>query len=230
MPVAALQAWLRIQALVWGPGLIALAAAGWWAAPGLWFGAMGLSFAALVGLLGAFRRLADAITIGRLCALLWIAASIATSPTWLQWLGLVGCVLLDLCDGWIARRGTPTDRGAVLDMEADQLTVLALALCIVRTGGGSHVLLVPGVRYAFVLASALLGLPAHDPKPVNGDNRRGRRCCAIVMVALLSALVPGMPHAVADGATAIAVAVLCYSFASDARHLLGRLRAARSMS
>ncbi|MFO1076363.1 MAG: CDP-alcohol phosphatidyltransferase family protein [Planctomycetota bacterium] len=225
-----MQAWLRIQALVWGPALIALAVAGWWIAPSWWFGTMGLSFAVLVVVLRAFRGPADAVTVTRLGGLIVLATTIAAAPSWWQWLGFVGFVALDLVDGWLARRYGATAEGAVLDMEADQFTVLALALCIARAGGAGHVLLLPGIRYAFVLASALLGLPAHDPKPVAGDNRRGRRCCAIVMVALLLALMPGVPRIGGDVATAVAVLVLGWSFASDARYLLGRLRAARSMS
>ena len=129
---------------------------------------------------------------------------------------------------WMRRFGS-TQEGAILDMEADQFTVLLLSLLIVRDGGLAHVLLVPATRYVFVVVMWMLRLPAHDPKPVEGDNRRGRLCCAVVVAALLAALWPGMPGVASDVLTAAAVLVLTYSFSSDARFLVSRMRSARAV-
>lgn len=228
MQMAALRTWLLVQAIVWLPALVTHAVRGFVVPPVWWFAGMGCSYAVLVGILRGGRNVADVVTVSRIAGLLGIAASVAAAPTWWQWLGFVGCVGLDLVDGRIARRRGPTAAGAVLDMEADQLTVMTLALCIVHAGGGVHVLIVPVMRYAFVIAGAVVGMPTHDPKPVNGDNRRGRRCCAFVLIALLVALVPGLLRTAGDVATAAAGIVLAWSFASDARFLLARVRAARS--
>ncbi len=86
----------------------------------------------------------------------------------------------------------------------------------------------PGIRYLFVIIMWALRLPAGDSKPVDGDNRRGRVCCAIVVIALLASLLPGMPRGAADALTATALLVLVYSFGSDVRFLLSRFRDVRS--
>jgi phosphatidylglycerophosphate synthase len=227
VPVTALNAWLRTQSLAWllvcawlvasappsGPNGLLLAVG------------IGLSFVLLVGLLRAGRRIADAATIGRLSALAALVATAGPAATLGWWCGAVAVVFADLLDGALARRFGASEAGAVLDMEADQLVVFGLAATLVRQGGGTHVLILPAMRWTFVLASWWLGIPAHEPKPVDGDNRRGRLVCAAVLVALLLALAPGVPRAGGDVATAVAVLLLAWSFSGDARHLLARRRA-----
>jgi phosphatidylglycerophosphate synthase len=229
MPVVALQFWLRAQALLWLAALIAIASR---VAPGsgVIAAAMGASWLALAVLLRAWRTLADAVTCVRFAGLLAVMLCSGTEHRFGLWGGALAVVLLDLVDGAVAgaRGGSP--EGAVLDMETDQFTVLGLSVLVVADGGGVHALALPALRYLFVLAMWLLGLPAHDPKPVHGDNRRGRRCCAIVMSLLLCALWPGLAGVVRDAATGLAVLVLAWSFASDARFLVGTWRARRAAS
>ena len=144
------------------------------------------------------------------------------------WTAAVAVVLLDLVDGALARQFGGSPGGAVLDMEADQLTTLGLAALVVSIGGKAHVLLLPAMRPAFVLAAWWLRIPAHDPKPVNGDNRRGRRVCAAVMTALLIALCPATGPVLRDVVTGIAVLLLAWSFLGDARFLLAHRARARA--
>ncbi|HEU4419671.1 MAG TPA: hypothetical protein VFT55_12090, partial [Planctomycetota bacterium] len=73
-----------------------------------------------------------------------------------------------------------------------------------------------------------LGIPAHEPKPVNGDNRRGRAVCAAVMIALLIALCPATGPVLRDVVTGIAVLLLAWSFLADARFLLAHRARARA--
>ena len=61
-----------------------------------------------------------------------------------------------------------------------------------------------------------------EPKPIDGDNRRGRRVCAAVVCALLLALWPPLPRAATDAATLLAVLLLAWSFAGDTKYLLAR--------
>jgi phosphatidylglycerophosphate synthase len=225
--VTALSTWLRLQSMLWLPCCAWLAfgqeranaAAPAWIAAGI-----GLSFAALLPILRAPRTAADVVTIARLLGLAVLLAAMPSTNAWLWWAGAVAVVLADLLDGAIARRFGGSEAGASLDMEADQFVVFGLAAAIVLAGGGAHALLLPAMRWAFVLAAWWLRVPAHEPKPVAGDNRRGRRICAAVLVALLLALLPGLPPVVADAATAIAVLLLAWSFSGDARHLLAHRR------
>ncbi|MBL8751010.1 MAG: CDP-alcohol phosphatidyltransferase family protein [Planctomycetes bacterium] len=226
MVVSVLQPWLRVQAVLWGAWCIAAAVDASFARPSWIALAMGASYASLVGILRAGRRVADIATIVRVVLLLAALAAGQAAPELRWWAVLVVAVFLDLVDGALARRFGATAEGAILDMESDQFTVLALSMVVVAQGGAPHVLVLPGLRYAFVLAMWWLSIPAHDPKPVNGDNRRGRRVCATVMIALLAATFPGAPPVVRDGATLAASVLLAWSFSGDARHLLARRRAA----
>ncbi|MEC7725577.1 MAG: CDP-alcohol phosphatidyltransferase family protein, partial [Planctomycetota bacterium] len=108
----------------------------------------------LAWVLRAPRTVADVITLLRaaivvavLCAARWLSAS-----EWWLW-SLLGLALAgDLLDGAVARRLGASPNGASLDMECDQLSVLAMSWLVVARGGGAHVLLLPSMRYAFVLA------------------------------------------------------------------------------
>lgn len=232
MQVTALNAWLRTQALA---GLLVciwlLAFAPTYGPPPGWLLACGvvLSYALLVWLLRAGRRIADLATIARLLGLAGLLATAGPTATFGWWCGAVAVVCADLLDGALARRFGGSEAGAVLDMEADQLVVFGLAATLVQQGGGGHVLVLPAMRWAFVLASWWLGIPAHEPKPVDGDNRRGRLVCAAVLMALLLAVAPGVPRTGGDLATAVAVLLLGWSFSGDARHLVAR-RNARSVA
>ncbi|MBX3463686.1 MAG: CDP-alcohol phosphatidyltransferase family protein [Planctomycetes bacterium] len=230
MEPARLQTWLRVQAVWWTAWLLAAPWAGglepvaWWR--GVLLGAMALSHASLVVVLRAGRRAADVVTLVRFAVLLAAAWLEERGWPWF-WAVAVVAVLLDLVDGAVARRWGGSAAGAVLDMETDQLTVLGLAALVTARGGGDHVLLLPLLRCLFVLAMWWAGAPAHDPKPVHGDNRRGRRVCASVMVVLLLAIWPPMPVLVGDALTAGAVLLLAWSFAGDATFLLAHRRSAR---
>lgn len=231
MVIAALPTWLRIQAIWWLGWLLAAAWFGaaerpaWWGATQIT--AMVVTYASLLSILRAGRRAADVVTIARFAGLL-VVICLAVDRPFATWVGAIVVVLLDLVDGAVARRFGGSPQGAVLDMETDQLTVLGLSALVVAGGGGVHVLILPALRYLFVLAMWWGRAPAHDPKPVDGDNRRGRIVCACVMVALLTALWPPLPPRFGDLSTAVAVVLLVWSFAGDARFLLAHRRTARS--
>lgn len=230
MTTRPLATWLRVQAAVWSPVLLVLAAR-----PALATGALRTAIAVLVGLcflplfvrLRAGRTLADWVTAGRLLGLAMIVGVADVPWSMASWVGACAVVAADLLDGFVARQCGGSAHGAQLDMETDQFVVLGLAVAAVGRGGGAHVLLLPALRYAFVLAAWGLRIDATDPKPVAGDNRRGRLVCAGVMVLLLVALHPQIPVAIADAATAVAALLLAWSFAGDARFLLAQRRQRR---
>jgi phosphatidylglycerophosphate synthase len=235
MSVPRIQHWLRLQALVW---TIVLAAIAWRTALGgplpsgaLWvvFALGAVSYGALWRVLGAGRTAADRVTLLRFLGLLAVLASVAVGGivSWPIWFAALVVVASDLLDGWVARRYGGSEEGAVLDMETDQLTTLGLAVLAAGTvGAGTWVLLLPGFKYLFVLAMTRLGIDAHEPRPIDGDNRRGRIVCALVMSLLLACLFPPLPGPARVACGLVAVVLLASSFSGDAAHLVRKARGA----
>ena len=183
------------------------------------------STVSLATVLKAGRAAADVVTLARAFLLVPLTFSYIPSA-WICWAIAVVIASLDIVDGALARRLGPTPGGAILDMETDQLTVATFALLLVSAGSGPQVLLLPLMRPAFVLGAWLYKLPATNPKPIDGDNTRGRRVCAIVMIALLAALTPGMNTMLREILTAAAALLLMWSFSSDWQFLLRRRKVA----
>lgn len=170
--------------------------------------------------LGAANR----ITLARAAlALAIMPLALAASPLgapvyW--WIIAVStaAMVLDGFDGRAARRaGGATPFGARFDMELDAALLLALSALVWRSGqAGPWVLLIGALRYLFVAAGwrwpALRG--ALPPR------WRRKAVCVVQGVALLVALGPIIPPALAAGGAAGALALLAWSFALDTRWLL----------
>jgi phosphatidylglycerophosphate synthase len=225
MPRRWLESWVLVQAALWLPLLAVLAVHGEWIRHfvlptfrGWIAGGMAVSYVALSVVLRAGRTVADLVTMAR-CLTIVALVAMAPLPSWVAFGFAAAAAAADLVDGALARRFGGSAFGAELDMESDQFTVLGLALMAIAAGGGSQALLLPAMKYAFALAAWCLALPASEPKPVAGDNRRGRRICAAVVVSLLLANCPLLPRGVGDAATAIAAVLLAWSFTGDARWL-----------
>ncbi|MCU0865774.1 MAG: CDP-alcohol phosphatidyltransferase family protein [Planctomycetes bacterium] len=222
--------WVRVQAAMWLPVLAVSAVRpellqqaeppigrGWVA------GGMAVSYVALLACLRAGRTIADLLTMAR-CLTIVALVAMAPLPSWVAFGFAATAAAADLVDGALARRFGESAFGAELDMESDQFTVLGLALMAVVSGGGVQALLLPAMKYAFALAAWWLTIPASEPKPIAGDNRRGRLVCAAVVVSLLLANCPLVPRRVGDTATAIATGLLAWSFTGDARWLWQHVR------
>ncbi len=127
-------------------------------------------------------------------------------------LGLVA-TLLDGLDGWLARRsGMASVFGARFDMEVDAFLILALSVLTWRQGKvGAWVVLSGLLRYIFLAAGWCL-VWMRRPLPAS---RRRQTVCVIQIAALLVALLPVVPPAVATWLTALSLASLCYSFLVD---------------
>ncbi len=228
MSVPLLHRWLLAQAVVWLPTLLLLATDP--AIPGILafivFAMFG-SYVLLWRILGAGSTLADAVTAARflgLMVLLFLVFWHRGIGLWL-WSGMILVIVSDLFDGWCARRWGGSEAGAILDMEADQMTTLGLAAAGILHGGASVVLLMlPGFRYAYLFFLRLLGCPLHDPKPRGKGSQRGRIICATVMILLLVVLAPFSPAPVKTAATWVSVVALGYSFGSDAIYLARQRR------
>lgn len=169
---------------------------------------------------------ADRITLARGVGILLLYAGALLHTNGFLLLALAALLAAtDLVDGWIARRAGATEFGAVLDMEMDQFMVLTLSLMAMYLAGlPGWMILFPGLRYLNLVALRVCQLPRLDPKPKEGDNRRARLICAIVIVVLLSNLVPldvGLPRLLLN---ALALALLVWSFADDFIYIFSRSR------
>ncbi|MGD9902163.1 MAG: CDP-alcohol phosphatidyltransferase family protein [Vicinamibacterales bacterium] len=121
--------------------------------------------------------------------------------------------LLDLADGWVARRtGTASAFGARFDMEVDAALVLVLSILVWRFDiTGPWVLAAGLMRYLFVAAAVAWPWMARPLPP----SRRRQAICVVQIVALLAALAPVVPPRLALAAAATGLAALTWSFALD---------------
>ncbi len=222
------RAWVLSQSALWLAAMAAIAAVGaHYPAATLQLTAAGLllSYGALVWIVRGGRTAADWVTLARFAALLAVLLWTAEAGT----VSKAACVLLalslaaDLLDGWVARRRGGSPAGALLDMEADQAAMLAMAaMATVFARTPAWVLLLAAVKCLFTLLMTARGRFAYDPKPIDGDNTRAKRICAAVVVLQLVTLWPPLPVAWATAAAALAVALLALSYGLDLRHLWAR--------
>lgn len=123
-------------------------------------------------------------------------------------------VTLDAVDGPVARHtGTVTARGARWDMEVDSVVILVLSLAVVPYAWWA--LGIGLARYLFLVGSWLR--PAWR-QPLSFSQTR-RVIAALQAVSLVIALAPAVPIGAAQTVTALALALLGYSFGRDIRHL-----------
>jgi phosphatidylglycerophosphate synthase len=122
---------------------------------------------------------------------------------------VLGLLVLDGVDGWLARRnGSASAFGAHFDMESDALMVLVVELALWQRGGlGAWILITGLLRYVYVLALALV--PAR--RGALPRSRFGRYAFAALAVGLCAALVSS--EASAMWPAAIGTALVTASFA-----------------
>lgn len=153
-----------------------------------------------------------------LAALISYADGLGTTGRW--WVVGVGTaiMLLDGVDGWIARRtGTSSSFGALFDMETDAFLMLVLSTLVWAEGrAGVWVLLIGAMRYLFVAAGFVLPALRGELFP----SFRRKLVCVIQGIALLVALGPIIPAPAAVGVSALALAMLTWSFGVDTVWLL----------
>jgi phosphatidylglycerophosphate synthase len=160
---------------------------------------------------------ANLITAGRALLVVGVAGAgfASVTPRTAGVVVAVGTVaaLLDLADGWVARRtGTASAFGARFDMEVDALLVLVLSALVWRYGVAGPWVLASGLmRYAFVALARPWPWLARPLPP----SRRRQTACVVQIVALLVALAPVTPPAIAWAVALSGLAVLTWSFAVD---------------
>jgi phosphatidylglycerophosphate synthase len=137
---------------------------------------------------------------------------------WFWIVGALGALALDGVDGRLARRlGQASAFGARFDMETDAATVLALGILVwICDQAGPWVLAIGLMRYIFVgLGWVWPALAAPLP-----PKKRRQAICVAQVVALIVAVVPSLPPALASLLCLAALVGLVYSFAVDVAWLL----------
>lgn len=123
--------------------------------------------------------LPNTVTTLRLVLTMAMLLAFAREPGWVLALAALVNLLLDVVDGWLARRsGQNSEFGARYDIEADALLVLAMTVLLYHRGlAGPWVILAGAWRYLYVLAPLLL-------TPARGEARRSRhgRLAYVVMI------------------------------------------------
>ena len=121
--------------------------------------------------------------------------------------------VLDGLDGWLARRKQmSSDFGARFDMEIDALFIMVLAaLAWQFDKAGAWVLLSGLLRYVFVGAGSIVSWLRRPLPP----SARRKFIAVVQVVALILAVAPFVPAAVAAGIAAIGLCALTGSFLAD---------------
>ncbi|MFF7468016.1 CDP-alcohol phosphatidyltransferase family protein [Streptomyces sp. NPDC008092] len=165
--------------------------------------------------------LGRAILVGGVTAL--VADSFESSPPVTLLVGLTAVALiLDGVDGKVARRtGTSTALGARFDMEVDAFLILVLSV-YVSTQLGPWVLLIGGMRYAFV-AAAKAAPWLNAPLP---HSMARKTVAAMQGICLLLAGADLLPHLANLGVVLLALGSLVWSFGRDVLWLWRNARAA----
>jgi phosphatidylglycerophosphate synthase len=139
-------------------------------------------------------------------------------------LAALAATLTDWVDGPLARRFGPTRLGAVMDIEADSLLTLAMAVAAIRWGGLPLLALAPPiVRYYDLVRTLRRGVV------FTGDNIWWCRASgAAQMLLLLLAVAPNRPRLAGRGLRRAAIAVSLAQLATqilDGRRRFGPLAA-----
>jgi phosphatidylglycerophosphate synthase len=160
---------------------------------------------------------ANLITGGRLVLVgfvAWLGSQpVAPAVAWTAVVVSTIAALLDIADGWVARRtGTTTAFGARFDMEVDAVLIMVLAaLAWLWDKAGAWVLLSGLLRYAFVAGGWLLPW-LRNPLP---PSLRRKTICVVQIVALIVTLGPIVTPPLSTLIAASGLVILGYSFAVD---------------
>ncbi|NKN38939.1 CDP-alcohol phosphatidyltransferase family protein [Agrobacterium sp. a22-2] len=142
----------------------------------------------------------------------------AQTMTWALVLLVLMALALDGVDGYLARRfGQESALGARFDMEIDALLILCLSAAAFLLGKADlWVLLIGLMRYGFVLAQH----PLPRLKAPLPPSFRRKLVCVVQVAVLCLVLVPVVVPPLSSWLAAMALVLLCYSFAVDCLYLL----------
>ena len=156
---------------------------------------------------------ANRVTAVRFALALLLGAFGPATPGWMLAATLGLAAALDVADGFIARRyGLSSAFGAAFDIETDALLTLIAEAQLWQRGRAGAWILVPGLlRYAYVLALAIVPATAGHVR----SSRFGRCAFVALLVGLIAALLSG--GGAATVLAAIGTAAVTFSFARSFR-------------
>ena len=164
-----------------------------------------------------FRTKANTVTLGR--TLLFLLAPMAiNSGDWVGPAFLLLLLMFDKLDGVVARQEGPTQVGALLDSEADNVFIFLLCFCyFLQTQTISYLLAIPFVRPTFVLTMLALKWIRPEFHFNPPPTLRGKWICGTIMVTLVFFISP-FASWIAPYILSAELALLClllFSFACD---------------
>lgn len=152
--------------------------------------------------------LPNVVTTLRLVVTMGMLLAFAREPGWVLALAALFNLLLDVVDGWLARRtGLSGEFGAQYDIEADALLVLALGVLLHYRGlAGPWVILAGAWRYLYVLAPMLLPTPMGEAR----RSRHGRFAYVLMITCFMLTLV--LPRGTGEPLSALGTVAVSLSF------------------
>lgn len=211
--------------------VLALALHAWLATSPTWVTGTAVAYVALASVVYGFwtagriqarRRVdfgwANRVTLFR-AVLVAVLAGVLTAPEIARQHGMIlaslalVAIVLDGLDGWLARAVDEASRfGARFDMEVDALLILVLSIAVLLADrAGWWVLLIGGMRYAFVASGRLLPWLRRDLPPSTWR----KAVCIAQSVVLAAALLPGLSGPLIKSVLALSLAALVHSFGRD---------------
>jgi phosphatidylglycerophosphate synthase len=131
--------------------------------------------------------LPNTVTTLRLVLTMAMLLAFAREPAWVLAGAALVNLLLDVVDGWLARRsGLSGEFGARYDIEADALLVLALGILLHHRGlAGPWVILAGAWRYLYVLTPLVFPTPKGEAR----RSRHGRFAYVLMLTCFMVTLV-----------------------------------------
>jgi len=156
---------------------------------------------------------ANRVTTVRFALALLLGALGPATPGWILAAALGAAAALDVADGFIARRyGLSSAFGAAFDIETDALLTLIAEAQLWQRGRAGAWILIPGLlRYAYVLALAIVPATAGHVR----SSPFARRAFVALLLGLCAALL--FDGAAATVLAALGTAAVTFSFARSFR-------------
>lgn len=152
--------------------------------------------------------LANMVTTLRLVATMGMLVGFAREPGWVLAAVALFILLLDVVDGWLARRSSLNSTfGARYDIESDAFLVMTLSVLLCQRGqAGPWVLLAGAWRYLYVLAPLVIPTPVGE----GPRSRWGRTAYVVMVISFMLAL--ALPQSSAEPLSLLGTSVVTLSF------------------